>query len=405
VRVLFLTHRLPYAPNRGDRIRAFHIVRSLATQVELDLVSLVHDRNELDQADAVRRLGVRVVACPVPRLRNHLNALVGLTGERPVTHSLLNAPGVISSITTLVNQRPPDVVLAYCSSMARFAMQPPLSQIPLVLDLVDVDSGKWSALAARASWPKRWLYERESRCLARFEYLAATRADATLVVNQRESEAIQRLAPRASIQVLPVGIDRAELQPRSAPAEQPRVVFCGVMNYAPNVEGVLWFEREVWPLIRASRPDARFIVVGASPAAAIRRLASPRRGIEVTGTVSDVRPYLWDAAVSVAPLMIARGVQTKVLEALAAGLPVVVTSPVSSGLPHAVAPACRVADSPEAFAQQTLSLLRLSGAERRAMAAQAVGWRLDWETQLAPLHAILSQAARQPMEAAVASVG
>jgi sugar transferase (PEP-CTERM/EpsH1 system associated) len=404
VRVLFLTHRLPYAPNRGDRIRAFQIVRLLASRVELDLVSLVHDRNELDQADSIRHLGVQVLACPVPRLRNHLTALAGLTGRRPLTHLLLNASGVASSITRLVSQRRPDVVLAYCSSMARFAMQPPLSHIPLVLDLVDVDSAKWSALAATASWPKRWLYARESRCLARFEREAATRADATLVVNERESQVIQRIAPRASIHIVPVGVDLAALQPRSAPTEQPRVVFCGVMNYGPNVEGVQWFAREIWPIIRASRPDARFTVVGSSPAAAIRRLASTRRGIEVTGTVSDVRSYLWNAAVSVAPLMIAHGVQTKVLEALAAGLPVVVTSPVSDGLPHAIRAACRLADSPQAFAEQTLALLGLSGAERRAVAARAEVGRLDWETQLASLPTILNRAAGNPVRAAVASV-
>jgi sugar transferase (PEP-CTERM/EpsH1 system associated) len=402
--VLFLTHRLPYAPNRGDRIRAWQIVRSLARQVELDLVSLVHDRDELDQADSIRRLGVRVLACPVPRVRNHLKAFVGLTGRRPVTHILLNAPTIASSIRTLVSQRPPDVVLAYCSSMARFAMQPPLSHIPLVLDLVDVDSAKWSALAAKARWPRRWLYARESRCLAKFESEAAARADATLVVNERESQVIQRLAPRASVHVVPVGVDLADVEPRSAPTEQPRVVFCGVMNYAPNVEGVVWFVREVWPLIRASRPDARFIVVGANPTAAVRRLASTRCGIEVTGTVPDVRTYLWNAAVSVAPLRIAQGVQTKVLEALAAGLPVVVTSPVSGGLPQAIAAACPVADSPQAFAQQTLSLLALTGVERRARAARDAVRHLDFETQLASLPSILNSAARNRMNAAAASV-
>ena len=404
MRVLFLTHRLPYAPNRGDRIRAFHIVRMLASRVELDLVSLVHDRNELDQADSMRHLGVQVLACPVPRVRNHLKALVGLAGRRPLTHMLLNAPGVAASITRLVSQRRPDVVLAYCSSMAHFAMQPPLSDIPLVLDLVDVDSGKWSALAATASWPKRWLYARESRCLARFEREAATKADATLVVNERESQVIRRIAPRASIHIVPVGVDLAAVQPRSVPTEQPHVVFCGVMNYGPNVEGVQWFAREVWPIIRASRPDARFIVVGSSPAAAIRRLASTRRGIEVTGTVSDVRSYLWNAAVSVAPLMIAHGVQTKVLEALAAGLPVVVTSPVSAGLPHSIRAACRVADSRQAFAEQTLALLGLSGAERRAVALRADVGRLDWETQLASLPTILNRAAGNLVKATAASV-
>jgi hypothetical protein len=167
------------------------------------------------------------------------------------------------------------------------------------------------------------------------------------------------------------------------------------MNYEPNVEGVLWFSREVWPTIRDQRPDALFSIVGSDPAAAVRRLASARTGIEVTGTVPDVRSHLWNAAVSVAPLMIARGVQTKVLEAVAAGLPAVVTSQVFEGLPAEIRTACRVADSSEAFAQQTLALLALSGHERRALVAQADLCSLTWERQLLPLHEILTKAASQ----------
>ena len=395
MRVLFLTHRLPYAPNRGDRLRAFQIVRVLAPRVELELLSLVHDRNELAHADDLRRLGTRVSTFRIPHVSNYAKALVRLAGRRPLTHMLLDAPGLVASVTRLVRERRPDVVLAYCSGMARFALHTPLSSIPLVLDLVDVDSEKWSALAASAPWPMRWLYRREARCLARFEQKAAVTAKATLVVSERESRTLLRLAPGASVHVVPPGIDLADVQPRCAPTEQPLVVFCGVMNHVPNVEAVRWFAHEIWPLVRASRPDARFVIVGSDPTAAVRRLASMPRGIEVTGTVSDVRSYLWNAAVSVAPLRIAPGVQTKVLEAVAAGLPTVVTSHVFGGLPHAIRAACSLADSASAFAQQTLSLLALSGARRRAVAAQADFSQMTIETQLAPLHTILAAAANQ----------
>jgi sugar transferase (PEP-CTERM/EpsH1 system associated) len=395
VRVLFLTHRLPYAPNRGDRARAFHIVRTLAGRVDLDLVSLVHDRNELANAESLRHLGVRVAAFPVKWLTSYAKAILQLPTNRPLTHVLLDAPGLRSSLTEIVRQRRPDVVLAYCSSMARFALEPPLWSFPLVLDLVDVDSEKWTAMAATASGPKRWLYQRESRYLARFEREAATRAYVTLVVNERESKLLKQIAPDAPICILPAGVDLAELQPRTAPAESSLVIFCGVMNYHPNIQGVLWFAREVWPLIRARRPDALFRVVGSDPTATIRRLTSERAGIEVTGTVADVRSHLWNGAVSVAPLMTARGVQNKVLEAIAAGLPAVVTSEVTGGLPPELNAACRVADSPESFARETLSLLALSGRERRAVAAQADLRALSWDARLAPLHEILAAAASQ----------
>jgi glycosyltransferase involved in cell wall biosynthesis len=300
-----------------------------------------------------------------------------LTRTTPLTHLLLDAPDIAHGITTLVQERPPDVVLAFCSGMARFAVESPLANYPLVLDLVDVDSEKWSVLAESSSWWKRWLYRRETQLLGDFERRVARRATVTMVVNEREAASLRRLAPEANVSVM-----------------QPRVVFCGVMNYQPNVDGVLWFAQQVWPLVRAKRPDARFVVVGSAAGRTIRSLAAADSAIEVTGAVPDVRPYLWDAAISVAPLKTARGLQNKVLEAVAAGLPTVITSEVSAGLPAAVAPACRVADSPERFAEHVLSLLGCSAAERRALAVQADLSQLTWSAQLAPLQAALTSAVR-----------
>ena len=392
MKVLFLTHRVPYAPNRGDRIRAFHVIRTLAPRVELDVVSLAHDRAELAQADSIKDAGVRVSAFLVPRLRNRLKALGYLAGARPLTHALLDAPGLLPSVRELIRERPPDVVLAYCSSMARFALEEPLSHYPLVIDLVDVDSVKWAALAERAAAPKRWIYRREARLLASFEREAATKARVTLVVNEREQGELQTIAPGAAVRVLPAGVDAAALQPPEAPTVQPRVVFCGVLNYEPNVEGILWFAREVWPLVRARRPDATFSIVGSTPTGSIRQLTTRQSGIEVTGTVPDVRPYLWRAAVSIAPLLTSRGVQTKALEAVAAGLPVVMTSAVSGGLPSEIGPASRIADSPETFASHVVDLLERSGPERRSIAGSADLSGLSWESRLAPLYQILAEA-------------
>jgi sugar transferase (PEP-CTERM/EpsH1 system associated) len=393
VRVLFLTHRLPYAPNRGDRIRAFHIIESLKGRVDLDIVSLVHDSQELAEAQRMRDEGASLVAMPVSTARNYAAAIPGLLGTRPLTHMLLHAAGLGAALRQLVRDTPPDVVLAYCSGMARFAVEPPLAQFPLVLDLVDVDSAKWSAMAETSAAPMRWVYRREARCLGVFERESGVRAACTMVVNDREAATLRALAPDARVRVVPNGIDVATFRPASAPAEAPRVVFCGVMNYAPNVEGVLWFARGVWPRIRAARPDAHFSIVGSDPVAAVRELAGTDSGIEVTGTVPDVRRYLWESAVSVAPLKTARGLQNKVLEALAAGLPVVATHQVFEGLPLDVRDACSVADSADEFADDVLALLGLSGSARRAVAGQADLSALSWAHQLAPVYEILAAAA------------
>jgi polysaccharide biosynthesis protein PslH len=393
MRVLFLTHRLPYAPNRGDRIRAFHIIRSLAGTVELEVMSLVHDRDELAHVEQVRAMGAEVTAFQVPRLRNHAAAAVALSGTRPLTHVLLDAPSIGPAIRHAVATRRPDVVLAYCSGMARFALEPPLAGIPLVLDLVDVDSQKWAALSATASWPKRLIYAREARYLSGFERAAAERAHTTLVVNERERKALCDLAPRANVRIVSNGVDVQPLQPHTAAADVPHVVFCGVMDYQPNVDAVTWFALNVWPLVRARKPSARFIIVGSSPTAAVRRLAARDTGIDVTGTVPDVGAYLRHASIAVAPLMTARGIQNKVIEALGTGLPTVVTPQVFEGLPREARAGCRVADSVETFADQTLALLALTSAERRSLAAKADLARLGWECQLVPLHEALAEAA------------
>jgi polysaccharide biosynthesis protein PslH len=393
MRVLYLTHRLPYAPNRGDRIRAYHTIRALAPRTELEVVSLVHDHHELAQTDRLRQLGVRVTAVHAPRIRNLANASLRLAGRQPLTHLLLDAPGLTAALHRIVDHRPPDVVLAYCSGMARFPLAPPLTAVPLVLDLVDVDSQKWAALSRSSRGPKRWIYRREASYLERFERLAVRRAHVTLVVNDRERDALNQIAAGADIRVVPNGVDLQPLSPPRDINKQPRIVFCGVMNYSPNIEAMQWFSSRVWPLIRARRPDVRFVIVGSDPAPAIQRLASERDGIEVTGTVADVRPYLWTSAVAVAPLLTARGVQNKVLEAIGAGLPAVVTARVFEGLPVCARRACRQANSDTTFAHETLSLLEMTDDARHEMVARADLHTLSWASQLRGLHGLLADAA------------
>jgi glycosyltransferase involved in cell wall biosynthesis len=276
--------------------------------------------------------------------------------------------------------------------MARFALEPPLTDVPFVLDMVDLDSAKWSALAGITAPPMRWIYNREVRCLSQFEIAAARRAFSTLVVNERERTALARLVGDARIDVVENGVDFESLKPPAPPAPGVDVVFCGVMNYQPNVEGALWLARKVWPLVLARRGDARLLLVGSDPTRDIRYLSNPDSRIEVTGRVDDVRPYLWRAALAAAPLRTARGIQNKVLEATAAGLPAVVTPMVADGLPAQVLPACSVADNAASFAAAIIELLDMSPASRRGRAQLARFSELTWETRLANLPGVLEQA-------------
>jgi len=266
---------------------------------------------------------------------------------------------------------------------------------------VDVDSQKWLALSEASGWPKRWIYRREARHLADFERHLAAAATALFVVNDRERDAMRGIAPGRYVGVLPNGVEGGSSVTASAPEERPRVVFCGVMNYQPNVDAVTWFGEAVWPIIKARRPDAHFTIVGSDPSASVRRLHSVERGIEVTGTVADVRPYLQHAAMAVAPLRTARGVQNKVLEALASGLPAVVTSAVFDGLPRCARDGCTVATSADTYAEQVLALLAMSGIERRQLASTADLRQLGWDAQVDILYKALVAAADRPHAVAI----
>jgi sugar transferase (PEP-CTERM/EpsH1 system associated) len=393
VNVLFLSHRLPYAPNRGDRVRAFHLLRELSRWAQIDVVALAHDAEEASHAGDLKPVARSVVAARVPKALNLARAALALPSRRPTTHSLLASPEFDRAVDAVASARRPDVVLAYCTGIAPAAFRPSLRNAPVILDMVDVDSQKWASLSASSAPPRSWIYARESRVLAAFEAEASLRAAATLVVNDKERAALAALAPEARIHTVENGVDLATLRPSSPPARAPVVVFCGVMNYAPNVEGAVWLAREVWPLVRASNPDARLEIVGANPAGAVQALDNPSTGIHVTGSVPDVRPHLWGAAVAAAPLHTARGIQNKVLEAIAAGLPVVVTPAVMEGLPRDVWRACAEAQTPESFAGALASRLALTPEARREMAGLAALDSLTWDRRLAGLQELVKSAA------------
>jgi sugar transferase (PEP-CTERM/EpsH1 system associated) len=266
-----------------------------------------------------------------------------------------------------------------------------------VMDLVDVDSAKWGQYAAQAQGPKRWLFARECRKLFALERAVAQRADATLFVSQAEAALFLSCAPEtaARVHALPNGVDLDFFDPAAgfprAPVEGHDlsgevVTFVGAMDYRPNAEGIAWFARQAWPAVRAARPDARLFIVGGRPPADVQAL-SGGDGVTVTGRVADVRPYIAAAGAVVAPLLIARGIQNKVLEAMAMARPVVATPQAHEGID--ALPGCDllVEDAAPALAGQVAALLadRAAGdAMGRAARARMVA-HYRWSTNLALL--------------------
>ncbi len=391
LRVLVLTQRLPYAPNRGDRLRAFHEIRQLRKHGwAVDVLALVHDAEEAEHADAMRADGMRIETAAIPKVRNTVTGFLSLVGRRPLTLALLNSPCLPRAINRLTANALPDVVMACSSSMAAVALRAPLNAIPLVVDFVDVDSEKWRALGQTSRWPMSWVYRREHRTLQAFEALAARRACRTVLTTERERQALLAFAPDARVDVLANGIDVDSFARPPSSHCDPRVVFTGVMNYGPNADAAVLLARSIWPLVRARHPQALLDIVGASPGPDVRALHDPSVGVTVTGSVPDVRPYLWRAKVAVAPLRVARGVQNKVLEAAAAGLPCVVSPAVRAGLPTQLQDICPVAETPGDFATAITDCL-VAHPQHQYWSSAVAG--LDWGRALDRLPAILSEAA------------
>lgn len=382
MRILFLTHRLPYAPNRGDRIRAYHLLRVLGSRHEVHVVSLLHDEDERRHLDDVRAVAASVQGAPVPKLRNRIAAAAALAGSRPLTHVLLSSPTFSAAIRRTVASAPPDVVLAYCTGIAPAIFRSPLETVPCILDMVDLDSEKWAELAKTSSFSMSWVYRREARTLRTFERTATGRALATAVVSERERSLAEERLGRP-VRAVPNGVDVGFWARPDGESTRPEVVFCGVFNYEPNEQGAIWLASEVWPLVKQQEPSARLKLVGMNPSPRVRALASGG-SIEVTGAVPDVRPHVWQASAAAAPLHLARGTQNKVLEALAAGLPCVVTPAVLEGLPSAAREACVSRGDARGFAEALVSILRRPpAASDRAALCQSVK-SLSWESQLAP---------------------
>lgn len=399
-----LAHRLPYPPRTGDKVRAYHVARHLARHHALTLASLV---DEPGADAAIRALGAEIPdleVATVGRRTRRVQALLALLAGGSATMTYFGSAGLRARVAARLAADRFDLIYVSSSSMAPYV--PGLGDVPVVMDFVDVDSDKWRQYGARLPFPAAWVYRLEGSRLARHEASAAWRARRCLVATALEETLLRVLAPWAAITVIPNGVDLEYFTPAPTAAATPTVVFTGAMDYFPNADGAVHFARTIFPRVRAAVPEARFVIVGKNPAPAVRRLAS-LPGVGVTGSVADVRPYLEDAAVAVAPLRVARGVQNKILEAMAAALPVVATPRAYEGLEARIGAHLLVEDDPPAFAEAVIRLLGSPDLRSRlGRAARAfVETHHCWSASMARLDQVLTEVAGAPVTATVSGGG
>jgi len=328
--ILYLVHRLPFPPNKGDKVRSYHLLKHLAQKHRVYLGTFVDDPDDWQHVPTVRGLCADLhVAGLNPRLAK-LASLRGLLLGEALSLPYYRNRGMSRWVAETSARVKFDAVVVFSSVMAQYAERL-LPEVPRLIDFVDVDSAKWAEYAGNHAWPMSSLYRREGRALLDYEAAVAGQARASFFVTDKEAALFRTLVPklRAPVESLCNGVDADFFSPdpkRASPfpAGQIPLVFTGAMDYWPNADAVCWFASEVLPVLRQQMPALHFHIVGRSPGPAVSALAS--ECISVTGTVPDVRPYLQHAAAVVAPLRLARGIQNKILEAMAMARPVVAAS-------------------------------------------------------------------------------
>ena len=395
MKILFLTHRYPYPPESGDRIRSFHFIKHLSARHEIHLMSICFgkapDKEELRPLENFCRT---VEVFPVNYWKNIMRCAPFIFSDVPLTVQLFFSKELNRRLKERLERERFDLIYIYSSQMATAVME--ARGTAKVMDFIDVDSEKWQEYADRSGHLKKWVYAREARCLRRFELDVERRCRASVLVSENEAALFRRLAPDAKIHAIGNGVD-TDPHGSGAPANNDKdsIIFTGVMDYFPNVDGVQWFANEILPLVARKRPEAEFIIIGKNPAPAVRKLAGKSARVKVTGYVPDIKKYLSSAAVAVAPLRIARGIQNKVLEAMAAGVPVVATTPASEGIDARPGADLLIADDAREFSSHVIRLLE--DAEFRAQLANSALERVrehySWDSMAKKMEALMVRAA------------
>lgn len=403
MKLLFLAHRIPYPPNKGDKIRSFHELSAfVARGHEVHLLAFADDARDLRYQETLAEMCASATIIPLNRSWAKLRSLAYLFSHAPFSLGYFGSHRMRREVKSKLAEGGFDAVFVYSSTMAQYV--PREFETRTVADLVDIDSEKWRDYAHRTQSLVAWLYELEAHRLRRYEHAIVGRFAHTIVTTKREAALLKDLdefTRRARLHTITNGIDLEHYRPDAvfAPADvpenerrflndlsKPRLVFTGAMDYYANVDGMRYFADEVFPLIRQREPSAEFLIVGSNPTAEVKRLGE-REGITVTSFVEDVRPYLASATVCMMPLRIARGVQNKILEAMAAGRAVVATPEVVAGLRVADGEHALIGRNARELANAALKVIEDEGLRMRlgAQARRFVEEDHDWTPLLARL--------------------
>ena len=402
MKILFLAHRTPYPPDKGDKIRSFHLLSHLAKKHHVTLVYWLDDPRDVAHCAFLQSICLgKVFAVRLNRPWALFRAAWSLLRGRSITEGYYVARSFRRALKNALHEGPFDAVFMFSSATAFYGKT--LNAGIRIVDFVDVDSDKWGQLADASRFPISWLYGLEQRRLSRFERETSRWAQCSLFVSSADAELFKKEDSGGNVEVLPNGAASDLLgfpiELSDGDVEKchgKKMIFVGTMNYFPNADAVRYFSEKIFPLVRAECPHALFEIVGRDPPKSVMRL-DRIDGVKVVGEVSDVRSYLLGADVSVAPMRVARGVQNKVLEAMAMGVPVVATREAIRGIEVVDGQEVLIGKNPEEFARQIVRLLGDS-VLRKEIASRArhkMTQAYSWDASGAKLEKLLTSACLQ----------
>jgi sugar transferase (PEP-CTERM/EpsH1 system associated) len=398
VNILFLCHRIPYPPNKGDKIRSFHEIKHLAREHSLYLAFLVDDERDLEHVAGLKDYCIDYRYDVINPQWQKIRSLPYLMTRTPLSVPYFYSARLQEQVDRLLDEADFDAIFCFSSPMAEYVFRSRhydgsrCAGARLVMDFVDVDSDKWRMYAGFSGFPHGAVYRREWQRLEEYEKRVGEAFDWSVFVSDKEVELFRTFCPKARTMAIPNGVDTGYFGAIETTRTTARtILFMGAMDYYPNEDAVVHFADDIWPLVRKEFPDARFVIAGSKPGPRVTALARRGENIDVTGFVPDMRPYLAEAGVFVAPFRIARGIQNKVLEAMAAGVPVVARPEAVQGV-SGYNGSIRVESEPVSFARAVVECLR-DEQRRNVMISEArdfVATHHNWGRNLGLLDQLLA---------------
>jgi len=401
--LLFLCHRIPFPPNKGDKIRSFNILKKLSEQYDIHLGCFIDDPFDKQYVSGLNKYCTSIFHLDQHKTLAKIKGLTGFLTNKPITLPYYFDKRMQQWTNRVIAQHQISKVFIYSSSMAQYVqeknVQPDkFSSLDRIIDFVDIDSDKWRQYAMKKTGVANWFFNREYRLLAQVENDVCAEFNHSLFVSPDEAQLFierQPLEQQNKVHGLLNGVDihffdpKVQFSQEDLVPAQPFISFTGAMDYWANVDAVLWFTENVWPLILAKEPEAIFCIVGGNPSSDVMALAK-LQGVLVTGRVHDVRPFINQAQCVVAPLQIARGIQNKVLEAMSLNKAIVVTPMAMEGINADANEAVVITDNIEEYAQACLTFL----ANKETTKFTSREWIIEqftWPQTLEPLLGFFSK--------------